>query len=252
MASLVTKRVMQACQGCRSSKARCSGDHPCGRCKEQEIDCLFTEKPPLAASLNNKAKDLETRVNDLEARYRPSKLDHRLTQLEHIFDSAEPPLKRKRFGDRSSSSRRSSTRETVLNRVNIPVEKATIYWDEFVSRADFNAPCSMNGNRWTRLSQGDTAESWWFGWLATSCSMEQARVNSALILAAGLAVGAKAKGQHDDAAALVKEGRAICRQVLSPTAPATNAGRNIFDLHGCLILACFFCASSSPRCAKVI
>jgi hypothetical protein len=132
MANLVNKRVMQACQACRSSKARCSGDQPCGRCKEQDIDCLFTEKPPLAASLNNKAKDLETRVNDLEARYRPSTVDHRLSQLEHIFDSAEPPVKRQRFGDRPSSSRRPSSRESFLNRVNIPVEKATVYWDESV------------------------------------------------------------------------------------------------------------------------
>ncbi|KAF3908170.1 hypothetical protein AA313_de0200937 [Arthrobotrys entomopaga] len=38
-------RVQQACDRCRSKKAKCNGETPCGRCEKEGLLCIFTQAP---------------------------------------------------------------------------------------------------------------------------------------------------------------------------------------------------------------
>lgn len=44
-AGLERKRLRESCQSCRSSKTRCSGDHPaCTRCQDKGIKCHYESR----------------------------------------------------------------------------------------------------------------------------------------------------------------------------------------------------------------
>jgi hypothetical protein len=245
-----SKRVNQACVACRLGKSRCSGDQPCTRCTEQDIACSFAESRPLVATLNHKANDLESRLGELEATLAPVNFEARLQSLERGFglipDDQPPDSKRQKLDADASSADVGSGKQKYIGEdwFGLPAEQATAYWDASVACEKLqNAYLKLCS--WLRLSRGDAPESWWFGWLALHCSLQQARAQSTMLLAAGLAVGAKARGQHSDAAHLVQEARYLCRHVLSPTGPSQFATRTLFDLHGCLILASFFCSCIS-------
>ncbi|KAJ4138910.1 hypothetical protein NW765_002806 [Fusarium oxysporum] len=64
------EKISNACIGCRNSKTRCSGRHPCERCIRRKETCVFEEKEKKVAVSVDYLDQLHARIESLEAQSR--------------------------------------------------------------------------------------------------------------------------------------------------------------------------------------
>jgi Fungal Zn(2)-Cys(6) binuclear cluster domain len=77
-------RAQQACESCRTRKAKCDEKRPCGNCRENSLECIYREIPPHkqdknALALEAKLDNLQREMSNMQ-RETNDKLD-RLLQL---------------------------------------------------------------------------------------------------------------------------------------------------------------------------
>ncbi|KAE8153471.1 hypothetical protein BDV25DRAFT_149542 [Aspergillus avenaceus] len=66
------KRTSNACKQCRSRKVKCSGTHPCDKCRQRRQDCIFEEDRKIVVS-EELFLSLKRRVEEIECTPPPSK-----------------------------------------------------------------------------------------------------------------------------------------------------------------------------------